>query len=338
MIRFTWRQFRPQALVALGTLLAVAIVVLVTHAHLVHMFSESANNAPLGLYDRIVSFLEQALNFVVLAVPALIGMFWGAPLVAREFESGTFRLAWTQGVTRTRWLVVKLSVIGLASMIVAGLFSLIVTWWSRPIDSASLDRFETVFSERGMTPMGYALFAFALGVTAGVLIRRIQPAMVTTLVAFIATRVAVTFWVRQHLWPPAHTSLALTSSQVQFAILRGPSGLMVYASTRIPNAWVYSTEIVDKAGHAPSAQVITSLFGNVEGPGGTTKIGPASGLGQNLQAAIAKLAPTYHALVTYQPASRYWAFQGLETAIFIALAVALAGVSFWWCTGAFEAR
>jgi ABC-type transport system involved in multi-copper enzyme maturation permease subunit len=206
MIRLSSRQFRTQALVALGGLLVVAIVVLVTHSHLLHMFGESATNTPPGSYDHIVSFLERALGFVVLAVPALIGVFWGAPLVARELETGTFRVAWTQSVTRTRWLAVKLGLVGVASMIVAGLFSLMVTWWSRPADSASLNRFDAnIFGQRGITPMGYALFAFTLGVIAGMLIRRIQPAMVTTLVAFIATRLAVTFWARPHLWPPAHT-------------------------------------------------------------------------------------------------------------------------------------
>ena len=41
-------------------------------------------------------------------MPALIGAFWGAPLITREFEAGTFRLAWNQSVTRARWLAIKL--------------------------------------------------------------------------------------------------------------------------------------------------------------------------------------------------------------------------------------
>jgi hypothetical protein len=58
--------------------------------------------------------------------------------VARELETGTYRLAWTQSVTRTRWLAVKLGVVGLTSVAVAGLLSLMVTWWSSPIDRANL--------------------------------------------------------------------------------------------------------------------------------------------------------------------------------------------------------
>ena len=48
-------------------------------------------------------------------VPAVIGIFWGAPMIAREIEAGTYRLVWTQSITRTRWLVSKLGVAGIGS-------------------------------------------------------------------------------------------------------------------------------------------------------------------------------------------------------------------------------
>ena len=199
MIRLSWRQFRAQALAALGALVVVAVILAITGPHLVRLAAGS-DTTPLPAFYR---FLQEALNWTVLAVPGLIGIFWGAPLVARELETGTFRLAWTQSVTRTRWLAMKLGVISLSSMIVAGLFSLMVTWWSRPLDQVSVDRFGlALFGERNITPIGYAVFAFALGVTIGVVIRRILPAMATTLLAFAALRMAVTYWVRAHLMPP----------------------------------------------------------------------------------------------------------------------------------------
>jgi len=86
----------------------------------------------------------------------------GSTLVARELETGTYRLAWTQSVTRTRWLAVKLGVVGLASMVVAGLFSLMVTWWFSPIDRVNMTVFAT-FDQRNIVAVGYAAFAFALG-------------------------------------------------------------------------------------------------------------------------------------------------------------------------------
>jgi len=69
------------------------------------------------------------MDAIILVVPALLGIFWGAPLVANELETGTYRLAWTQSVTRKRWLAAKLGLVGLWSMAVAGLLSFIVTLW-----------------------------------------------------------------------------------------------------------------------------------------------------------------------------------------------------------------
>ncbi len=125
-----------------------------------------------------------------MALPALLGMFWGAPLIARELESGTYRLAWTQGVTRSRWVLTKLAVVGGASMVAAGLMSWMLTWWASPCRHAQRQSFRfVIFDSSYIAPIGYAAFAFALGVAAGVLWRRTVPAMATTLVVFIAVRV-----------------------------------------------------------------------------------------------------------------------------------------------------
>jgi hypothetical protein len=115
----------------------------------------------------------------VLVLPALIGLFWGAPLIARELEAGTHRLVWNQSVTRTRWLAVKLGLVGLAAVTAAGLGSLAVDWWSDPIDKTAFDQFPRMepllFGTRGIVPVAYAAFAFALGVTIGMLVRRRSP-------------------------------------------------------------------------------------------------------------------------------------------------------------------
>lgn len=319
MIRLTWRQFRVQALVTFGLLVVVAIVLVITRPHLVHLATGSTTNPLTGAY-RI---LFEAMNWVVLAVPALIGVFWGAPLVAREVETGSFRLAWTQSVTRTRWLAVKLGLIGLSSVVVAGLLSLMITWWASPIDAVNMVRFDAaMFGLRGITPLGYAAFAFALGVTAGILICRTLPAMAATLAALIAARFAVTYWVRPYLAAPAHLSLDVTPTRVWIG---GPDSgsLVIGANAEMPNALVRSIQVVDMAGHVPTTQVIKSIFPSLGTGGPRMRV-------QEFEAGIAKLAETYHVLVTYQPANRYWPFQAGETAIFFALALVLAAVCFWW--------
>ena len=188
MIRFASLQFRMQAAVAFGALVVIAVVLGLTGPHLAHLYDTTV--ATCGTHGDCTSatatFLSndrllQDLGNVVIALPAIIGVFWGAPLVAHELETGTHRLVWTQSVTRTRWFAVKLGLGGVASMAAAGLFSLMMTWWSSPIDRINGNRFTSVFDQRGIVPIGYAAFAFALGVLAGVLIRRTLPAMATAL-------------------------------------------------------------------------------------------------------------------------------------------------------------
>ena len=133
--------------------------------------------------------LFQAAIVVVAVAPAIIGVFWGAPLVARELEAGTHRLAWTQSVTRTRWLATKLGVTTLAAAATVGLLTFAVTWWSQPLDGALSStqgglpsRITPVtFAMRGVVPVGYAVFAVVLGATLGAVFRRSLPAMAVTL-------------------------------------------------------------------------------------------------------------------------------------------------------------
>ncbi len=315
MIRFASLQFRIQAALAFGALAAMAVMLGWTGPHLVHLYDTTV--ATCGAHGNCASatasFLStdrllQDLGNVVIVVPALIGIFWGAPLVARELETGTQRLVWTQSVTRTRWIAVKLSLVGLASMVVAGLFSLMMTWWSSPIDRVNMSLFP-VFAERGIVPIGYAAFAFALGVTAGVVIRRTLPAMATALAGFVVARVGVTYAVRPNLQAPVHltSALHLTSGMEYSQSNGGPLTL----TGGHPGAWVFSDRIVDQAGHA--------VGGNFLSQGACLQSRGAAGC-------IGKLRE----VLVYQPASRYWTFQWYEMAIFLGLAVLMSGFCLWW--------
>ena len=174
MTRFAWLQSRTQMLVALAGLVAVAAVALITGPHLVGLYDttvatckahndcQTATTAFLG-HDNT---LRTWLGILVIVVPGLVGVFWGAPLVAHEIETATYRLAWTQSITRRRWLSTKIVLMGLAGMTVAGLVSLAVTWWASPLDRAHAARFAT-FDQRDLVPIGYAALALVVGVTEG---------------------------------------------------------------------------------------------------------------------------------------------------------------------------
>jgi hypothetical protein len=239
-------------------------------------------------------------------------------------------------------------------MVVAGALSLMVTWWASPLDKASPNRFSpSNFALHGFVPAGYAVFAFALAAAAGLLIRRTLPAMAVTLVGFIAARLAVTYWIRPHYMSPVTTTLPLSPATTGFDF-GGPPGSPGVASVvaqppNLPNAWVSGASIVDKAGRAPTSALIKQACPNaisaqppafnqsVRPGGGGLFGGPQKSVSQvtpRLQSAITQcfhtLGAKYHEVLTYQPANRFWRFQTIETALFVVLAVALAGVCAWW--------
>ncbi len=351
MSRFAWLQFRAQAVVIFGGLAVVAIVLAITGPHLVHLYDSTvATCTDQGDCSTAASSflandrgLQIQLDALVVVVPGIIGVFVGAPLVARELETGTFRLAWTQSISRTRWIGLKLAVVGLASVAAAGLLSLMVTWWSSPIDRVNMSIF-TSFDQRGVVPIGYAAFGFALGVLAGVLIRRTLPAMAVTLAGFVTVRLLFDHFVRPKLFAPTLHSYPLNQQSVGgFGQMNGGAPMLFANSPNLPNAWSYSAQFEDKAGHPLSSSVMQSAcpqlvhaFNSGGPPGGGGGIGVksavpvAGGPRSMLQNCVDKLSMTYHEVVAYQPAHRYWPFQWHELAIYLAAALALAGICIWW--------
>lgn len=329
MIWLTWRQFRTNAWVAFTALAALAVAYLVTGPHLFHAYSSSGlASCATGCADQITRFeadvdvdvLERLGDLgiaVMFLVPAVVGVFWGAPLVARELESGSYRLAWNQSVTRTRWLAVKLFGLGAVAVGTAGLASLMVSWWAVPIDRVALNRMlPAVFAARGIVPVGYAAFAFVLGVAAGVLVRRTVPAMAITLAIVILAQVAMPLWVRPHLVTPVTSSTPLDIGKIDgLGISDNGSEMTVRGRVDIPGAWILSTRTVR--------------------PDGTLFTGPANREACNRDASPQTCMRWIDSLhlrqqVTYQPASRFWTLQWIETGIFLAVAVLLAGFCFLW--------
>jgi hypothetical protein len=335
MIWLTWRQFRVQALTAAAALAAFAILLAATGPHLASLYAASAITschggscvaAPVAFLNRLQATSPYPVVYLlgiglILVAPAIIGIFWGAPLIARELETRTVTLAWNQSITRTRWLVVKLALTGLAAMAVTEALSLMYAWWADPIGKAtglgastsvfSGGRFSSlIFATHGITPLGYAAFAFTLGTAAGALIRRTVPAMAVTLAIFAAVQIAMPLGVRPHLIPPDRTIATIESVDLDFG------SLTATVVPGRPGAWILSSGAINAAGQ------------------------PVSNLPAACQAAISGLKPTspsqcmesrgFREAITYEPASRYWPLQWIETGIFLALALALAGFCFWW--------
>ncbi|MCR6487930.1 transporter [Amycolatopsis sp. OK19-0408] len=313
MIWLTWRQHRKQALftlVALGVLAAIMVPTgLAMHAKY-DSLGLAACRAALGSASLITQteslsdcaslghqFQEQFSGMVFVAVlfvvlPVLVGVFFGAPLIAREIEQGTHRLVWTQGVSRLRWALVKFGLVGAITAVLAVGYALGVSWWFRPLVSATTGRLTYIsFDVQGVVPIAYTLFALALGVFAGAFWHRVLPAMGIALVGFAAVRVAIEVLARPRYLP----AQALTFF---------PDG------TQTPNPasgdWVLSQGVRNAAGEMvlPNAEL---------GPCGPQGCGRA----------MNEVGPGAYNWLQYQPGDRFWAFQGIETGIFVLLAAAL---------------
>jgi ABC-type transport system involved in multi-copper enzyme maturation permease subunit len=354
MIRFAWLQARTQTAVAVAALAAAAIIAAITGPRLLHFYDTvvatcGSRNDCASVTPAFLSsyrLMQVALPPVLLVAPALIGAFWGAPLVARELETGTFRLAWTQSVTRQRWLAAKLAMACLAGMAVAGLLSLILTWWFSPIDRVQMNQLTpAMFGVRGITPIGYAAFAFALGVTAGAFIRRTIPAMAATIVVFTGIRLAFSLWVRPYLIAPLRVTSALVMSTGN-----GPAPNPGAGAVK-PGDLVVSDQVINGAGRVigqnggigPNGELairVTHGTVGLAGLGGTCPnkfpaLGggvrdggpPPAGFYAAVQDCINRLG--IREVVTYQPLTRYWPLQWDETLIFTGLAIVLAGLCFW---------
>jgi hypothetical protein len=363
MIWLTWRQFRAQAITAAVALAAFAIVLAVTESHLSSLYDSSGlttcrGDACAGQASQFLqnlsngggSFLIPAasaymiLYFVgvlaILIAPVIAGCFWGAPLISRELEAGTFRLTWNQGITRTRWLTVKLALTGAAAMLVAEAFSLLQAWWAAPIGKAvgfggsssifSETRFGWfVFPTHGITPLGYAAFGFALGVTAGLVVRRPIPAMAITLAIFAAVQFVTPLWIRPHLFPTSQTITTIAASGASVSLKANPR--LVFTAGAVPGqpgAWIISSEGVNAAGQpvttipASCEQAAVDALGSHKGTGIT--LSPGSTALNNCVASHG-----IRVAESYQPASHYWPLQWSETGMFLALALAMTGYCFW---------
>jgi hypothetical protein len=287
MIWLTWRQFRAQAVVTAAALAVLAIALAATGPHIASLFASSGltschRQAHCGMLaigyvseiqnDAVDHSLFNATIVVLYVVPGLIGVFWGAPLVTREIETHTYRLAWTQSVTRGRWLAVKLGLLGLGAVGAAGLATQAVGWWSAPIgralqvdpraDTNGLSRLDPLlFGTRGIVPLGYAAVAFALGVTAGILIRRTLPAMAVTLGGFAFLQAVWPTWIRPHLITPLRSAGPLNVAAInQLSI--GNNGVMtVTAAVSKPGAWVLSNQAVTASGRPFTGPATSACMG-----------------------------------------------------------------------------
>ncbi|WP_328472876.1 ABC transporter permease subunit [Actinoplanes sp. NBC_00393] len=327
MIWLTWRQFRAQTLVTLGALAVLALYLVVLGNQIRTFYTTriadcTGDACTLARFELRADYGHtiSVLVVVLLAVPGLIGVFWGAPLVSQELEQRTDRLVWSQSVTRTRWLVVKLTVIGLFSVAVTGVFSLLLTWSVSRYDQVIGERFAAYnFGSRNIVPIGYGLFAFVLGVVVGLLVRRTLLAMALTLAAFAALQLLVPAVARQNLMPPVTETITVDAEVLRQGVGMSleDDGTFTLRGYTVPGGWALtdSSPLLKPDGSAYTGDDAKPCIAMV---------------GDRAESDACTAAQNLRFTHTYQPADRYWTFQWIELGLYTALSLLLAAFGLFW--------
>jgi len=332
MIWVTWRQFRTQAWAAAALLVALGAALLATGPGLVHLYHTSGVAGCTGdACDQAVEAFRQSFSGsaahtlfmlssgVMYLLPPVVGAFWGAPMVGRELESGTFRLAWNQSVTRTRWLAVKLLGLGLLSMAMTGVASLAFGWWATPIFKVSHNQLEPeLFGAHGVVPLAYAAFAFVVGVTVGLLSRRTVLAMGVTLALVVAAMVAMPLALREYLTTPVHVVRPLPAKDLHgLSMNHDGTRIQLFTNVSEPGAVVVSNRTTTASGF------------DFTGPGDPAYCDMNAG-GNPEKCRTWLTTQGLIQDVRYITESRFWALQWAESGLFLGLAVLLGAGCFWW--------
>jgi hypothetical protein len=314
MVWVTWRQHRA-ALAGVGVLLGALAVYLwlaglqIHHAYATDCHPGSSLACGInfsGRYGTTGIFVSVFLQ----AVPVLIGAFAGAPVLARELETGTYRFAWTQGIGRWRWTLAKLVLLAAVVTAVAGAFSVLYSWYNQPFFASGYAiPFSTrVFDLGEVAFAAWTLAAFSIGALAGMLIRRVVPAIAATLAAYAGLAVATALFLRQHYMTPlltSHPNLPGSAWSVSQWYTKGGKFAFPAQGGQLVRA------VNQFCGRGISF--------NGRRAAGTFNGSPAQCLSRH----------GYTQWTSYQPGSRFWAFQWIEGGWLLALSVLLIAVTVW---------
>ncbi|HEY7348617.1 MAG TPA: hypothetical protein VH599_09915 [Ktedonobacterales bacterium] len=311
-----WRQHRAESLITLGVLAALAVFLLITGLEMHYTFQHQESFADCmahlqerpggcgfvqgGLPSEFWDQYQWLVGFPIflLPLPVLLGALVGAPLVAREVEQRTFVLAWTQSISRVRWLGVKLALVLGAGVLLFGVLLAEVIWWWGPFAQyqGSFSG-NAAFDFTGPVLPAAALLALSLGVFAGALTRRTVLAIFLTLALFLAIRLPVEMGWRPHFLPPITVTWPIeqTTPPVTVSV----------------QDWLIDSGLID-AQSKPYKGAVLSYCDNPE---------------SFAQCAQSQGFQAYY--LTYQPADRFWTFQWMETGIYVGVA-ALALLATVW--------
>lgn len=311
MIWLSWRQQRLETAMTAGLLALVALLLVPLGIHMASVYTDSGAAACIahtatsgagcgGIVNDFQHRFEHAgpivpwLNFL----PGIFGVLFAAPLVL-ELENGTYRLAWTQSVTRRRWLITKLVAIYASALLATVVLTVLMTWWRQPLDDLQGRMEPNVFDFEGIVPYAYTLFAVSLVLAIGIATRRTVIASAGGLLVYFVARIGIQTWGREHYVAPLKKVWAANGN--------GPKNL--------DHAWNLVGGPSDAQGHPISfpGRIFAQCLG-----------APKKQIEHCLS------AHHIYNIAVYQPAGRFWLLQGIEASLFAGTAVLLLVAAVWW--------
>jgi hypothetical protein len=300
-----WRLQRTETLVALLVLALVAVLLVPTGISMADAYHHDgigvclSPNPGLACANRIGAFQAQyqTLNFITnwfTLLPGVLGVLLAAPFIL-DLEHGTYRLAWTQSITRRRWLFIKLGLAVVAVIVANELLSLLIGWWRTPLTHINGRLDSGTYDTTGTVAIGYGLFALGLALAVGALWRRSAVSLTVGFVGYFAVRIIDEYWLRGKLVSPLH------------AVWHGAQAPAYLASASILSQTV-----------TVNGRVVESNSSSGGVLGAHSQLA-APGSGQHA---------VFH--VTYQPASFFWTLQARETLLFTAVGGAMLLFAAWW--------
>lgn len=295
MIWVTWRQHRTEAFVAIALLILLVVIIFLSGMALRATYLQDGMH---GVENFVNSFPFMAINIL----PLLLGVFVGAPLVSQELERGTYRLVWTQGITRERWLKSKLLLVAGITLVLFLIVAGIMNWWNQPVNE-TLGPWAT-FDVNGIVIIPHALFALALGIALGTVLSKTVGAMALFIPIFPMVRLFF-FWLRQYYLPPISLRWNFTGENL---------------IDQLGKIWIVGQKFLDRLG----TPIPTDLVFYTCGPQSIV----AYAFSPDLFSCFRENG--FSSIVSYQPVERFWLFQGIEGLVYLALAASLVGLTVWW--------
>jgi hypothetical protein len=331
MARATWRQHRAALIILLAVSAALALATVAGELAIRALYARyvagcvvpPASDANCGNVANTFAASTNGFTALVIALhvlPIVIGVFVGAPLISRELESGTFRFTWTQEIGRTRYVLTTIALLAVAAAAVTCALGALLGWYAHPFEVVGDEsRWQAgLFDTTALMLPAWTLFALGAGTLLGTLTGRIVTAMAATAAAAGGFLIAAFWSLDRHL---LSLGALVTRATAGAGVFVGPLNTSSDSGFRPAGSWLVRGWITGPGGHELGATAADGVQNRM--------YAAMANAGKKADPAAWLSAHHYVQWLSYQPAGRFWYFQGIAAAALVALAIGFALTAVW---------